>query len=334
MCVAGLSACGAGGVATGIPTMPSDLVLRVSNSPIDLNGVAARFSADIAYDSHTQTVFDVFLPTTNELTGLIIFVHGGGFTSGDKSAAYSGVLIDDIQQAIAQGVAYASINYRLLNSADEEGVIKPLSDIRRALQFMRRHSEPLNIDPARVAMYGNSAGGGASLWLAFHDEMAVLNSVDPVLRQSTRLAAVGAMETQASYDIFRWESDVFSDFGITVESLFDQDADSGLPRLLLSFYGLSSEAQLSSLAVEGYRADVDLLRLLSVDDAPMWLRNAEQEATLPTSVAHLFEHPFHARELKEQADNIGLANTSYIPQIGVNDPSGEGHMSFLLRHVQ
>ena len=125
---------------------------------------------------------------------------------------------------------------------------------------------------------------------------------------------------------------MFSDFGITIESL--QAASPILAQRLLAFYGLTNAAQLQSDAITAYRADVDLLRLISADDPAMWLSNTEQAATLPLTIAQLFHHPFHARELKEQADAIGVTNISYIPEIGINDPSEEGVMSFLLRQVR
>lgn len=171
------------------------------------------------YGTHGLNTFDIFLPNAAQPTGLIIYVHGGGCTGGDKSSVYLNNMADDIRESFSQGIAFASINYRLLTVVDSEGVIKPLGDSRRALQFMRYNASVLNIDPSRVAMSGVSAGAGTSLWLVYHEDMADLGNADPVLHQSTRIAAVGAIETQASYDISRWESDVFVDYGITISEL-------------------------------------------------------------------------------------------------------------------
>ncbi len=326
------SSCGGGGVSAVATGTDASLGLDYSESPIELSGISARFAADVAYDNQAQTQFDIFLPEASERTGLVIYLHGGGFTSGDKSAIYQDARPDEIRESLSQGVAFASVNYRLLDAVDADGVLKPLGDSRRALQFIRHYATDLNIDPDRIAVYGDSAGAGTSLWLAFHDDMADPFSTDPILRQSTRIAAVGAIETQASYDIFRWESDVFSDYGITVDAL--RLASPILSERLLSFYGASSADDLQSDEVIAYRADVDLLNLMSVDDPAMWLRNSEQALAFPVSVGQLFHHPYHARELKEQADAIGLSNVSYIPQIGVSDPSGEEVMSFMLRYVR
>lgn len=301
-------------------------------APIELSGIAAQFASDVSYGPETRNTFDIFLPNADQPTGLIIYVHGGGFTSGDKTTIYQGDSADAIREALAQGVAYASINYRLLSTMDSEGVIKPLSDSRRALQFMRYQADVLNIDPSKVAMYGESAGAGTSLWLAYHDDMADLDHADPVLRQSTRIAAVGAIETQASYDINRWEEDVFVDYGITIDGV--QAFSPGLAQQLFSFYGVSDAAQLDSNAIAAYRADVDMLGLMSADDPETWLSNAEQPLMVPTNAGLFFHHAYHAREIWENANTIGLQTVAYIPQLGVVDASGEQLIPFLIRHIQ
>ena len=43
-----------------------------------------------------------------------------------------------------------------------------------------------------------------TLWLAFHDDMADLSNEDPVSRESTRILAAGALSTQATYNLARW----------------------------------------------------------------------------------------------------------------------------------
>ena len=54
--------------------------------------------------------------------------------------------------------------------------------------------------PRRIAACGNSAGAGISLWAGFHDDLADPGSADPVLRQSSRLACMGVVGAQTSYD--------------------------------------------------------------------------------------------------------------------------------------
>jgi acetyl esterase/lipase len=156
--------------------MTSDLVF--SESPFSLSGITAKFSKDIAYDTKARTQFDIWLPDSNTPTGLVIYTHGGGFTSGDKDFVYSvqsGGAWDfptDISFLLQNNIAFATIRYTYLNNTGEtEGVKKPMSDIRRALQYIRSRASDFNIDKGKIILAGNSAGAGTSLWIAFRSHL-------------------------------------------------------------------------------------------------------------------------------------------------------------------
>lgn len=162
--------------------------ITFSNSPFDLQGINAKFAKDIAYDSKTRTQFDIWLPNSNTPTGLVIYVHGGGFTSGDKDFIYSiqsGGAWDfptDIRFLLQNNIAFATIRYTYLNTTGEtEGVKKPMSDVRRALQYIRSRAIDFNIDKNKIILAGNSAGASTSLWIAFNNEFANATNSDPVL---------------------------------------------------------------------------------------------------------------------------------------------------------
>jgi hypothetical protein len=76
---------------------------------------------------------------------------------------------------------------------DDDGVIRPLTDSARVVQFLRYYAGSLDIDPEQVAVYGASAGASTSLWLGTHDDLADPGNEDPVLRESSRVNAVGAL---------------------------------------------------------------------------------------------------------------------------------------------
>jgi len=310
---------------------PLDLIFDTSPSPIDLQGISADFAADISYGDDSANVFDIFLPESRIETPLIIFIHGGGFRGGDKSAAYNGSNSNIVRAALTDGVAFATINYRLLeNMGESEGVIKSLSDSQRALQFIRFHAKSFNIDKAKVALYGSSAGAGTSLWIGMKDEAANVRAVDPLVRESTRVLAVGAVETQATYDLVYWET-IFAEFGITLEligTVFPQ-----LVQRLLDFYAISSLDDLFTPDIIAYRQSVDMLDLMTADDPPVWIQNSNVGAGAPTSNNALLHHPYHARELRDRADATGIENVVYIPPLGITDPSGEELGDFLLRHL-
>ena len=149
---------------------------------------------EIKYGPHPRQSFDI-LPLTGapEPTPLVIFIHGGGFKSGDKSKYPK----DDAAKFVRADIAYATLNYRL---SDTGPYPMMMHDAARAVQTIRHNAAEWNIDPERIACYGGSAGAGISLWLAFHDDLADPDSDDPIARQSTRLIAAGALNGQSTYD--------------------------------------------------------------------------------------------------------------------------------------
>lgn len=305
--------------------------LQFSSPPIDLQGLDVAFAADVPYDQYDKTKFDVFLPASSDPTGLVIFIHGGGFRAGDKDWIYEGDFPADVRELLSQKIAVATLNYRLLDRNETEGVLKCLNDSKRGLQYIRYIHKELNINKEDIVLFGGSAGGGTSLWLASHDEMQDINHADPVLRESTRVKAAALNGTQSSYDIEnRWVNDVFVDFGISWE---DMKATSDESRFL-QFYGVSSWAAYEAPEMDTYRQEVDMLGWLTSDDPELWINNTGPLNTIPQSDSDFNHHPFHAREIKAYADAAGVPNvTTYGKPILVQDPSNESYVDFLLRKL-
>jgi len=317
------------------------LNITYTTSPIDLQGLDAKFAKDIAYDDKARTQFDIWLPNSNTLTGLVIYVHGGGFTSGDKDFVYTvqaGGAWDfpsDIRYLLQNKIAFASIRYTYLNNTGEtEGVKKPMSDVRRALQFIRSWSNDFNIDKNKIILAGNSAGAGTSLWIAFNDDFADAQNQDPVLRESTRVKGVVARETQSSYNIEdRWVNDVFIDYNITWQTILANETGN-----IQKIYGVSTTAQYESSSIDTYRTDVDMLNLMSVDDPEIWVNNTLRDVVNPYNPYNgdiPSHHAFHARALKQRADAVGINNVTFYGKnpILYTDPSNETWTQFCVRKI-
>jgi len=296
-------------------TPPSNITY--STSPFDLQGINAKFAKDIAYDTKARTQFDIWLPTSNTPTGLVIYVHGGGFTSGDKDFVYtvqSGGAWDfpaDIRYLLQNNIAVATVRYTLLNATGEtEGIKKSMGDVRRALQYIRSRATDFNIAKDKIILAGNSAGAGTSLWIAFNNDVANAGSSDPVLRESSRVKGVVARETQASYNIEdRWVNNVFSDYGVTWNQILTNETGN-----TQKIYGVSSMTQYQSPAITTYRAEVDMLALMSVDDPEIWVNNTLRDVVNPYNPYNQdipSHHAFHARELKKRADALGVKNVTF-----------------------
>lgn len=157
--------------------------------------------ADYEYgkDSSRQR-FDFWKAQSDKPTPVVLLIHGGGWKNGDKT----GYGNNPIKKYLQEGISVAAINYRFIDQAMEQGVeppVKaPLMDAARALQTIRSKAKEWNLDPTRIGATGSSAGACTSLWLALHDDLAEPTSVDPIARESTRLACAAVVGAQTSLD--------------------------------------------------------------------------------------------------------------------------------------
>ncbi|KAL3485067.1 Alpha/Beta hydrolase protein [Aspergillus germanicus] len=83
----------------------------------------------------------------------IVHIHGGGYFSFSAAQSIQS-LVDYVSRS---GVQMLSVEYRL---APEYPFPIPLDDCWAALQWVATNATALNIDPARIAIMGESAGGG------------------------------------------------------------------------------------------------------------------------------------------------------------------------------
>ena len=294
---------------------------RVRELPRAVNAErVAATHANVRYGPHARNLLDIWLAESDKPAPLVIYIHGGGFTGGDKSKIYKS---EDMPRFLKAGVSFATINYRY-RTGEPRGVRACLNDSRRALQFIRSKAHEWNIDKKRIGAYGGSAGSGTATWLAFHDDMAEPDSPDPVLRESTRLAVVGALATQATYDVLKWPELL----GYTPDPQVYQAALSEAT----AFYGLESVEQLESPEGKAIRADVDMLGLMSRDDPPLYVSNAMKGGT-PDTRGHRNHHPLHAVALKKRAEEVGVEAEVHAEKIGIKPAKPEGLVNFFLRHL-
>ena len=157
--------------------------------------------SEVKYGPHERNVLDFWQAKSDSPTPLVLVIHGGGWSGGRKERVSR---FADVQSLLDAGISVAANNYRYIAQAVQEGVTPPVKapmhDSARALQFLRSKATEWNIDPARIAAAGGSAGACTSLWLAYHDDMADPQSPDPVARQSTRLMCAAVMGAQTTLD--------------------------------------------------------------------------------------------------------------------------------------
>ncbi|MCX6951527.1 MAG: alpha/beta hydrolase [Verrucomicrobia bacterium] len=262
--------------------------------------------ADVSYGPAPRNVLDFWRAKSDRPAPVVIYIHGGGFIGGDKSKARDERLV---QQCLEAGVSFAAINYRYLSPAAP--IQDVLRDCARAVQFIRSKAGEWNVDPVRLASYGSSAGAGASLWLAFHDDLADPKNADPVLRESSRLVCAGSMSGQFTYDFPQW-TEVFG-----AETVQRFKGIYGSPEL----YGLKTEADVLGAAGRKVRADCDLRGLISKDDVPVFLSSSLPGLELENTNQFL-HHPKHSQLLYDRCREVGVPVVASIPALGIRPPPG------------
>jgi alpha-L-fucosidase 2 len=87
----------------------------------------------------------------------VILVHGGGWTGGDKSGGPKKAFIAPMQAPLERaGFAWFSINYRLAPKSPFPACVE---DVETAIRWVKAHAAEYRIDPKRIALSGESAGG-------------------------------------------------------------------------------------------------------------------------------------------------------------------------------
>jgi acetyl esterase/lipase len=121
---------------------------------------APKIDRDLAYGDHERHRLDVHTGDTEpggEETGapVLVFVHGGGFTGGDKHVP-GGPMYDHVGAwAVRNGWVGATITYRL---APGHTWPSGAQDVAAAVQWVRGNIASYGGDPSRIVVAGHSAG--------------------------------------------------------------------------------------------------------------------------------------------------------------------------------
>lgn len=97
--------------------------------------------------------FDACIPSGEGPFAAAILVHGGGWVRGDRRVEVAPLF----QPLTDAGIAWFSISYRLATNPLQFG--DAVADVEAAVRFIKSHSAEYRIDPARIALVGESAGG-------------------------------------------------------------------------------------------------------------------------------------------------------------------------------
>ncbi len=119
----------------------------------------------------------------------VIIVHGGAWVRGDRTIDVH-PLFEPLSNA---GFAWFSISYRLMTNVAQFGAA--IEDVAAAIRFVKTHAAEYRIDPARIALIGESAGG----------QLAAMAALDPA--PALKVRAVVAFYTPTDLPALAKNSD-------------------------------------------------------------------------------------------------------------------------------
>ena len=90
---------------------------------------------------------------------VIVFTHGGGWAAGSRYKAASGSFATVFERLIKEGFAVAPVSYRLANADSKVTMRDCVIDCKDAIRYLAKNCETLRIDPMRICVMGDSAGG-------------------------------------------------------------------------------------------------------------------------------------------------------------------------------
>ncbi|QKS00491.1 alpha/beta hydrolase [Sphingomonas sp. CL5.1] len=124
---------------------------RASMKPVPPPG--ARIERDIAYGADPAQRLDLYRPAKAEGAPILVMVHGGGWSRGDK--ANPGVVANKVNHWLPRGFILVSINYRMVPGANP---LEQANDVAKALAFVQARAREWGGDAGRVVLMGHSAG--------------------------------------------------------------------------------------------------------------------------------------------------------------------------------
>ena len=181
---------------------------------------------DIAYGDGEAEKFDLYLPKddTKETYGLAVYLHAGGFTSGDKSGDE-----EMLSWLCSKGYVAAGINYTLRTDTNTASVLTQSNEINAAMPKVVEAAKEAGYPVDKMTIAGGSAGHALAMIYAYRDSadapvpvVLTFGGVGPSSFYAEDWGIFGAgTETEQQREVAAALFSVMSGEAITPESIAD-----------------------------------------------------------------------------------------------------------------
>ena len=157
-------------------------------------GSGAEVHADVVYGHKMgmALTFDAIVPAEQNGAAVLFMVSGGWFSrwsDPQRIVAGEGGRSDAVGDLLDHGYVVFMVRH---GSAPLFKVPDAVSDVRRAVRYIRLNAGEFGIDADRLGVFGGSAGGHLSLMLGNASDEGNAGSRDPIEQTGNRVAAVVA----------------------------------------------------------------------------------------------------------------------------------------------
>jgi acetyl esterase/lipase len=120
-------------------------------------------SRDLPYGTHKRQVLDVYAPANAKDAPVVVFVHGGAFTDGEKDRTPE--VYGNVSTWFARhGIVGINMEYR---AAPEAQFPAGTEDVKFACRWVEKNAASLGVDIGKLFVFGHSAGAAHSAAYAY-----------------------------------------------------------------------------------------------------------------------------------------------------------------------
>jgi acetyl esterase/lipase len=245
------------------------------------------------------------IPSGNSKHKAVVRVMAGSWYSSYGMATGEGTIETSRKLYVNRGYTVFEV---IVGSQPRFAIPEQISDVKRAVRYIRYHAKELGIDPDHIGIEGYSAGGHLSLSVATADDKIDSSSNDPVDHVSSRVQAAAVLFPPT--DFLNWPP-----FGNVINA----------KPLLLSYgvYGALDFKKWNdkthtydpiSDSAERNRIGKEISPLYSItrDDPPIFIIHGDADETVPLEQSQVF-----VAKLKE----VGVPNNYIIKKGAAHDQS-------------
>ncbi|MDF1849185.1 MAG: alpha/beta hydrolase [Verrucomicrobiales bacterium] len=226
-----------------------------------------------------ELAFDVYYPPerTAKPYPVLVYTHGGGWAAGSRFGASKGLFAPLFQQLVQDGFCVVSVDYRLYKKGGSIRMRDCVIDSKDAVRYLAKNCERFGIDPERILVFGDSAGGHIAQMLLLSPPESLTG--DPGLAEvdytiAGGLSWYGPCDFE-KIDLFNHDDrpDFRDRFGIRITG---EDSDPNEKKRL-------------------YR-EMSPVSYLKRDSPPLMMIQGDQDTTIPVK---------HARHMEKRAKELG-----------------------------